>query len=107
MRRASNAVEAAEMMGHDDGGKALAATLETYTAAANGKRADDFGKTVFPAKNFSATEPLREFKGFAGVELLDRVLCRLSPVLACMLWWAVAIASFSRGRTRYANVYAG
>lgn len=50
------------MMGHTDGGKTLTETLEAYTATANGKRVDDFGKTVFPAKNFSADEALCEFE---------------------------------------------
>ncbi|CAM9675844.1 unnamed protein product [Ectocarpus fasciculatus] len=58
VRRASGAVEASEMMGHDDGGKAFMGTLEAYTAAANGERDDDFGKTVFPAKTFTADETL-------------------------------------------------
>lgn len=48
------------MMGHDDGGKALMETLEAYTAAASGERTDDFGKTVFPAKTFTADETLCE-----------------------------------------------
>lgn len=48
------------MLGHDDGGKSLMSTLEEYTEAANGKRADAYGKTVFPAKNFSFAEPLCE-----------------------------------------------
>lgn len=48
------------MMGHADGGEVLAATLETYTEVANGRRVDVFGKTVFPAKNFGATDPLCE-----------------------------------------------
>lgn len=61
MRMAGDVVEAAQMMGHDDGGAALAATLETYTEVANGRSADVFGKTVFPAKNFGATDPLCEF----------------------------------------------
>lgn len=50
------------MMRHDDA-SVLTATLEAYTEAANGKRADDFGKTVFPSKEFLATEPLCEFGG--------------------------------------------
>ncbi|CAM9099437.1 unnamed protein product [Scytosiphon promiscuus] len=58
VRRASNAAEAAEMMGHKDGGDVLTETLKEYTAAANGERADAFGKTVFPAKNFAPTDPL-------------------------------------------------
>lgn len=49
------------MMGHADA-TVLTATLESYTEAANGKRADDFGKTVFPSKDFSATEPLCEYR---------------------------------------------
>lgn len=57
VRRAENAAEAAQMMRHDDA-SVLTATLEAYTEAANGKRADDFGKTVFPSKEFLATEPL-------------------------------------------------
>lgn len=61
VRRAGDAVEASQMMGHADGGAALIETLAAYTLAANGERADDFGKTVFPAKSFSATEPLCEF----------------------------------------------
>lgn len=60
MRRASDAVEASTLMGHTDGGETLTATLETYTATAKGERADDFGKTVFPAKNFSAEGTLCE-----------------------------------------------
>ena len=60
MRRASDAVEAATLMGHTDGGETLTETLEAYTATAKGEREDDFGKTVFPAKNFSPKEPLRE-----------------------------------------------
>lgn len=48
------------MMNHDDA-TVLTATLEAYTEAANGKRKDDFGKTVFPSKNFLATEPLCKF----------------------------------------------
>lgn len=62
VRRADNAAEAAQMMGHNDA-TVLTATLDAYTGAANGKRADDFGKTVFPSKNFVATEPLCEFGG--------------------------------------------
>eukprot|EP00752_Nemacystus_decipiens_P001221 g1221.t1 len=58
VRRASNAVEAATVMGHADGGKTLTETLEAYTAAAKGEREDDFGKSVFPAKDFSPEEPL-------------------------------------------------
>lgn len=50
------------MMNHDDA-TVLTATLEAYTQAANGKRKDDFGKTVFPSKNFVATEPLCKFGG--------------------------------------------
>lgn len=61
MRRANDASEAAEMMGHTDGGKVLKETLETYTATANGQAGDDeFGKTVFPAKNFAPADPFCE-----------------------------------------------
>lgn len=45
-------------MGHTDGGKMLTETLGAYTATTNGEREDDFGKTVFPAKNFSAKQAL-------------------------------------------------
>ena len=62
MRRAENAAEASEMMGHSDGGAILKSTLEAYTEAANGKRPDDFGKTVFPAKDFDPAKPFREFR---------------------------------------------
>lgn len=48
------------MMGHGDGGKTLTETLEAYTATAKGERPDDFGKTVFPAKDFAADKPLCE-----------------------------------------------
>lgn len=60
VQRAGNAVEASTIMGHDDGGKTLMETLKAYTATANGERADDFGKTVFPAKHFAAEEELCE-----------------------------------------------
>lgn len=60
VRRAANVEEAAEMMKLEDGGKALAETLEAYTAVANGGGADEFGKTVFPAKNFRADGTLCE-----------------------------------------------
>lgn len=68
MRRASGAVEASEMMGHDDGGKAFMETLEAYTAAANGERDDDFGKTVFPAKTFTADETLCESRSICRIK---------------------------------------
>lgn len=48
------------MLGYSDGGMTLKATLEDYTEIANGKRPDDFGKTVFPAKNFDPSRPFRE-----------------------------------------------
>lgn len=60
MQKAENAVEAAEMMGNEDGGKALAATLEAYSKAANSDGADEFGKTVFPVKKFATDQPLCE-----------------------------------------------
>lgn len=56
------------MMRHDDA-SVLTATLEAYTEAANGKRADDFGKTVFPSKEFLATEPLCEFDGGLSADI--------------------------------------
>lgn len=68
VRRAENAAEAAQMMRHDDA-SVLTATLEAYTEAANGKRADDFGKTVFPSKEFLATEPLCEFDGGLSADI--------------------------------------
>lgn len=61
VRKAENVAEAAEMMGHEDGGKALTATIDAYSKAANGDGADEFGKTVFPSKNFSADQPLCEY----------------------------------------------
>lgn len=76
MRRASDAVEAATLMGHTDGGKTLTETLEAYTATANGEREDDFGKTVFPAKTFSPKEPLRESKSgriLSGLGSIDGI----------------------------------
>lgn len=61
VRRADNVNEAAEMAKFEDGGKALRETLEIYTAVANGDGTDEFGKTVFPVKNFIPDEPLCEY----------------------------------------------
>lgn len=66
VQRAGNAAEASAIMGHDDGGEMLMETLKAYTATANGERTDDFGKTVFPSKNFAAEEEFCEWRLRSG-----------------------------------------
>lgn len=78
VRRAESASEAAQMLKMGDEGKALAATLEAYTAAAEHGGPDEFGKTVFPVKRFAVDEPLCEH------------VCR--PTGLASLWASAAVS---------------